>query len=178
MKIPHWYVIKPTFRGEFNCAEEMKALGIEHFLPTYARWTLVRHTKGRRREIVLPLLPGYLFGRLAGDDFTKLHDRRRCRHFDAIVKPLNAPRPVFVDDMAIKQLREKCEAGAFDQGKRRGGDGYIAGDRILIIDGPLAGAIATFKDGKTRPGSVRVIIARMFGSDTVTRIEEAFIEAA
>ncbi|MER8602813.1 hypothetical protein NKH48_03325 [Mesorhizobium sp. M1233] len=177
MSKPHWYVIRPTFRGDFHCALEMEAAGLERFIPTYARWTLVRHTKGRRKEIILPLLPGYLFGRLsmAGDDFSKLH---RCRHFDAIVKPLNAPRPVFVDDKKIEQLRAECEAGLFDQGKRRGGDGYIAGDRIRITDGPLAGTIATFKDGKTRPGSVRVIIARMFGHDTVTRIEEAFIEAA
>lgn len=75
MKAPHWYVIRPTFRGEIRCADEMKAAEIEHFLPMYGRWTLVRHTKGRRKEVRLPLLPGYLFGRLSGDDFTKLHDR-------------------------------------------------------------------------------------------------------
>lgn len=178
MKIPHWYVIRPTFRGESRLADEMKAAKIEYFLPMYGRWTLVRHTKGRRREVRLPLLPGYLFGRLSGDDFTKLHDRRHFRHFDAIVKPLNAPRPVFVDDAKIEQLRAECEAGRFDQGKARSGDGYLPGDRILINEGPLAGTWATFKDGKTKPGCVRVIIARMFGKDTVTRIEEAFIEAA
>ncbi|TIW39536.1 MAG: hypothetical protein E5V72_25910, partial [Mesorhizobium sp.] len=130
MKAPHWYVIRPTFRGEIRCADEMKAAEIEHFLPMYGRWTLVRHTKGRRKEVRLPLLPGYLFGRLSGDDFTKLHDRRHFRHFDAIVKPLSAPRPVFVDDAKIEQLRAECEAGRFDQGKTRSGEGYLPGDRI------------------------------------------------
>lgn len=178
MREPHWYAVRPTIRGEFRARADLEDVGIEHFLPTFKRWTLVRRTKGRRRQTEHPLLPGYLFARLHGDLFSLIHDRDRCPHVVRIVSQTDAtPRPVFVPDKNILALKHLCDIGHFDQGKRSG-DGYVTGDRVLITEGVFAGLTARFKDDKTKPGTVRLILDRMFAGQRDLTVDVEHIQAA
>lgn len=177
MREPHWYAVRPTIRGEFRAAADLEDVGIEHFLPTFKRWTLVRHTKGRRRQTEHPLLPGYLFARLHGEQFSLMFNE--CRNITRIVPHMTEtnPRPVYVQDKMILALKHLCDIGHFDQGKRSG-DGYVRGDRVRITEGVFAGLTARFKDDKTKPGTVRLILDRMFAGQRDLTVDVEHIQAA
>jgi len=179
-----WYVLRAASRGEFKANSELALAGVEHFLPIYRRYSLIRHTKAQRREIVMPLMHGYLFARV---DLQSGHDMAAidgCKHISAMVKPRGADRPVHVDDRAIEQFQQLCAAGKFDQGHKRGGDNrFVDGDRVRIVEAPLAGLVVTFRDTAEgtrvpRIGCVKIILDRMFGAEMETEIEHEWIRAA
>jgi transcription antitermination factor NusG len=178
-----WYALRSTPRGEFRADEELEQAGIERFTPTYKRSTLIRHTKGRAREIVMPLMSGYLFAQL---DFSPRSHHPSlldgCKH---IVEPINiwgTPIPVRANE--LEALRLLCAAGAFDEGKKRGHDNrFRNGDLVRITGGPLMGFTVTFRevaDGSLRPraGHVKVLLERMLGIERMVDVPQEMIEAA
>lgn len=190
MKTPRWYVIRPVARGDNFAEEDLKAVGIEVFKPTFNVYSLIKHTKGQRRVKERLLTPSYLFAKLSGDQFKHvLGDRearrqaamlqRRpmtCPHVHSIYHPPGCNRPMHASATMVEALRELCAQGAFDQGKRAG-DGYLPGERVRITEGPFAGFVARFKDDKAKPGSVRVLLEMLFNEVTAT-VSEDWIEAA
>lgn len=162
-----WYALRISSRGEFRADEELELAGIERFTPTFKRRCLQRYTKGREKEIQLPLLPGYAFACL---DFgphshhpTALED---CKHVIDVLGICGKPVPV--RSAELKQLRLLCDAGAFDQGRARGRDNrFREGQPVRIHGGPLNGLEARFREtcGGMRPraGFVRVVLDRLFG---------------
>src|SRR5271170_4140348 len=58
----HWYAACTSPRHEKRVATQMKGNQLECFLPLYRS---VRHWKDRRKELDLPLFPGYIFIRVA-----------------------------------------------------------------------------------------------------------------
>jgi transcription antitermination factor NusG len=55
---PRWYAIRTRGRSEQTVDSQLCAHGLETFLPTY---TEVHRWSDRRRNITLPLFPGYTF---------------------------------------------------------------------------------------------------------------------
>lgn len=180
IEAPHrrWYVIASTARGQFRLAADLEERKIEAFLPTFKRYTLIRHTKGRRRETIFPLMGRYMFVRVemspASRDVAQVE---ACKNFACWIKPRQAPRPIPARDHLVAELQRLCASGAWDQGKRSG-DGYLPGDRVRIVDGPFAGLTASFKDNKARPGFVRIVLDMMFSGKIPLEIEEGAILAA
>jgi transcription antitermination factor NusG len=61
-EMPRWYAIRTRGRSEQAVDSRLCVHGLETFLPTY---TEVRRWSDRRRNITLPLFPGYTFLRAA-----------------------------------------------------------------------------------------------------------------
>lgn len=182
MKDPRWYIIRPTIRGDFLASKELDAQKIDVFLPTFKIFSLIKHTKGQRRSRTRLLMPTYLFARLSGDQFRHVlgkRDERRspCLHVHSIYRPQNSTKPMWVSDKALEQLRQLCTDGFFDQGKRNG-DGFERGDRVWITDGPLAGTVMRFKDGKAKAGYVRLMVDKLLGKEVVVSVPEESVRAA
>jgi transcription antitermination factor NusG len=57
-----WYALRTRSRHEKRVEEQLRARGIEPFLPQVERW---RQWKDRRKLVVFPLFPGYCFARFA-----------------------------------------------------------------------------------------------------------------
>jgi len=57
-----WYVVYTAARHEKYVSRQLQERCIENFLPTYCS---IRHWKDRRKELDLPLFPGYVFVRLS-----------------------------------------------------------------------------------------------------------------
>ena len=176
-----WHVVQPTWSGDALARAELeelfKGMGMDEetaaarvFMPTYKRFALIRYSKGRRREITLPLTAGYLFVRLSGTDEEASWVQRRPHVNRFLLFPgtvdrrLTLPQDAAGNCKGLDQLREACAAGKFDQGKTRSGSGYLKDDRVLITEGPLAGTVARFKDGRCKQGFGRLIIERLMAS--------------
>jgi transcription antitermination factor NusG len=59
-----WYALRTRYQHEKTVAALLAWKGFETFLPTYRA---VRHWKDRKRQLWLPLFPGYLFVENAAD---------------------------------------------------------------------------------------------------------------
>jgi transcription antitermination factor NusG len=57
-----WYALRTRSRHEKRVEEQLRARGIEPFLPQVERW---RQWKDRRKLVTFPLFPGYCFARFA-----------------------------------------------------------------------------------------------------------------
>lgn len=179
-----WYALRTMSRGEIRAGQELRDAGITEFTPTFKRWTLVRHTKGRAKEVTHALMPGYLFARLDFGPHSHHPSLLESCKLDP-VKPPMAEKPYPVRDKELEQLQRLCAAGAFDQGTRRGHDNrFKDGDMVRITDGPLRGVMVTFRetaDGSLRPraGHVKVMLDRLFGcAGMLVDVEQELVEAA
>ncbi|WP_395451175.1 transcription termination/antitermination protein NusG [Aminobacter sp. UC22_36] len=174
---PKWYVLRPTVRGDRRASVELSEAGINVFMPTFKRFTLVKHTKGQRKETEMLLMPGYLFAQLSIDQTKTVNKHhRKFQHIAQVVRASGTDRAIPVDFKAVEQLRYLCFEGFFDQGK--GSQGFTEGDQVLIIGGPFDNLLATFKGGKVKPGFARLVLEKMLGKDQVVLVPEDLIQAA
>lgn len=141
-----WYLVQCKPREAFRAREHLANQGYETFLPVLRR-EVVRRC---RREVVTePLFPHYLFVLLSdiADNWAPLRSTRgvaRIVRFGEL--PLAVP-----DDLVAGLRTRQVEEG---RGEKDGNVQRLlhVGDRVSIIDGPLAGldAVCAEADGERR----------------------------
>jgi transcription antitermination factor NusG len=122
-----WYAVSTSARHEKCVAWQMTGLGVEHFLPVYKS---LRRWKDRRKELELPLFPGYLFVHIA------LKDRLRVLRIPGVAHLVGTHgKPVHLRDIEIERL----QAGLL-QGNRVAPHPYLRiGRRVRVANGPMTG---------------------------------------
>jgi transcriptional antiterminator RfaH len=134
----HWYLIQCKPRECFRALEHLQNQTFEAFLPTLSREVLRR---GKRATVLEPLFPHYLFVRLSdvADNWAPL---RSTRGVARVVR--FGDLPLQVPDKIVEALRQPV-AGAPEAL-------FLAGDKVQIVEGALAGLDAIFaaSDGDER----------------------------
>lgn len=125
--MPRWYAAYTCANHEKRVAEQLRARGVEHFLPLYAT---VHRWKDRRMRLQLPLFRGYVFVRLP------LAERLRVLEVAGVARLVGfGERAVALPDSEIEVLR-----GALGGGLIAEPHPYLTvGHRVRIRNGPLAG---------------------------------------
>lgn len=124
---PHWYAAYTCANHEKRVAEQLRARGVEHFLPLYAA---VHRWKDRRVHLTLPLFPGYVFVRLP------LIERLRVLRVPSVSRLVGfGEQPTPLPDRDIEALRSGLSAGLCAQPHPF----LTVGRRVRISSGPLAG---------------------------------------
>ena len=123
----HWYAAYTNARHEKYVASQLNDRGLDSFLPLYCS---VRQWKDRRKEIVLPLFPGYVFVCLADNE------RVRVLQIPGVVRFVSFNgRPAPLNDDEIESLKRAMVAGVVAEPHP-----YLKiGRRVRIKRGPLAG---------------------------------------
>lgn len=123
-----WYAAYTCARHEKQVSRQLQDRCLESFLPTFRS---VRRWKDRRKELELPLFPGYVFVRLAG------RDRIRVLQVPGVVRFVSfGGNPVPLDDKEIECLRSGVVNGV-----RAEPYPYLKiGRQVRVKSGPLAGA--------------------------------------
>ena len=142
---PAWYVVHTKSRFENVVFDGLSKKALETFLP---KIRIPSKRRDRKLMIDAPLFPGYLFVRT---------DLNPSEHLE-IVKTVGAVRlignvsgPVPVSDAAIESLKIMVAT----ENPITTGSGFQKGDRVMVINGPLAGVTGTFSHYR---GSDRVIV--------------------
>src|SRR5258708_10402477 len=92
-----WFAAYTSPRHEKHVSQQMERRGIQNFLPLYK---LVRRWKDRRKELELPIFPGYLFVRMA------LRERVSVLQVPGVVQLISFQgRPAPVPDSDIEMLQ-------------------------------------------------------------------------
>lgn len=126
----YWFCVQTRPRSEAQAQEHLQRQGFHCMLPRLRR-TVLRG--GRRKTVLEPLFPRYLF-LCADPDVTSLAPVRSTRGAVGLVR--TAGLPATVPDELIERLRADADSnGVVTLPDRR----LHPGERITITDGPLAG---------------------------------------
>jgi transcription termination/antitermination protein NusG len=121
-----WYAVYTNPRHEKRVEQQGCQRGFECFLPVYKS---VRRWKDRRKELELPLFPGYVFVHLA------LKDRLRILQLPGVIEFVSCgARPAALPESEIEALRNGLHyACAHPYSYLR------LGRRVRVHSGPVAG---------------------------------------
>jgi len=140
--MPCWYVASTRPRHEKVVYDQLLRLRIESFLPVYES---LRQWHDRKKRILLPTFPGYIFVRIPFDE------RRRVLQVAGITRMVEfGGRPAMLPQDELEQLRaalslRKCEPHPY----------FPVGQRVKIISGPLRGLCGVVQ----RARKLRLIIS-------------------
>lgn len=126
-----WYAVHTKSRHEYKVYAGLSQKQLTTFLPEMEVWS---KRKDRKKKIMVPLFPGYLFVEAALDSETHLNILKTFGVVRILGKKLNAePMPVPEDKIkAIQRITaKKVEMFALQYPK--------AGEPAKIMDGPFAG---------------------------------------
>lgn len=154
----HWYAAYTCARHEKRVSQQLQDREIDSFLPLYHS---VRRWKDRRKEVDLPLFPGYVFVHLASED------RLRVLQVPGVVRFVSfSGRPAALEQGEIETLRDGIANGIHAEPHP-----YLkVGRRVRIKNGPLAGMEGILVRKKDR---FRVVISL----DLIMRSVSAEVQA-
>jgi len=141
---PRWYAAYTCANHERRVAAQLAERTVEHFLPLYST---VRRWKDRRKQLELPLFPGYIFVRLA------LRDRLRVLQVPSVVRLVGFNgSPVPLEESEVEAIRTCLE-----RNYRVEPHPYLReGRRVRIRTGALAGTEGILL---RRKGAFRVVLS-------------------
>jgi transcription antitermination factor NusG len=124
--IERWYAVYTNPRHEKRVEQQMRQRGIDCFLPVYRS---VRRWKDRRKELDLPLFPGYIF--------VHLHLKRQLQvlQLPGVVEFVSfGARPAALLESEIAALRDGLHYACAQPHP------YLrVGRRVRVHSGPVAG---------------------------------------
>ncbi|HEX3035449.1 MAG TPA: UpxY family transcription antiterminator [Thermodesulfobacteriota bacterium] len=139
-----WYAVYTIVRHEKTVNSDLTEKSVETFLPLME---VTSQWKDRKKEVQLPLFPGYLFVNI------RLQDRWNVLNTRGVVKVLGVngiPVPVPVEQIdAVKGLLEskfKYEPYPY----------FTQGREVVVINGPLQGVMGKIVE---RRNNYRLIIS-------------------
>lgn len=125
---PSWYAVSTSPRHEKWVACQMRGYDIEYFLPLYKS---VRRWKDRRKELELPLFPGYLFVHIA------LKNRLQVLRIPGVTQLVGSSgRPAPLPEQEMEALRKGLDEGVYAESY----SGLKVGRPVRVKHGPLTGA--------------------------------------
>ena len=143
-----WYAVHTRSRFEQKVYDGILGKSIEVFLP---RIQIMSRRKDRRKKILVPLLPGYVFVYTALDPEEYLN----------ILKTAGVVRLVGFEGKPVPARDEEINSLMILNGTDRTvqNRAYMqAGDRVMVMEGPLKGLIGFYLRHKGEGGKVVVSI--------------------
>lgn len=145
---PRWYALHTRSRFEQVVCNGLRGKSLEVFLP---RVQVMSRRKDRRKKILIPLLPGYVFVQSELDP----HRYWEIIKTIGVVRMVNFKgKPVPANDQEIDSLMildgtdRTVENRSFMQ----------KGDRVMIMDGPLKGLVGFYLKHKNKSEKVVVSV--------------------
>ena len=140
----HWFAAYTSPRHEKHVSRQMARRGIQNFLPLYKS---IRRWKDRRKELELPIFPGYLFVRMA------LRERVSVLQVPGVVQLVSFQgRPAPLDDSEIEMLQRQST----QSGRLQPHPFLTVGRRVRVTNGPMTGMVGILARQKDK---VRVVIS-------------------
>ena len=161
-----WYAVWLRSNYEHTVHRQLSAKGFQPFLPEVQTWS---RRLGMRRAIRTPMFPGYLFVRASLDK----HRYIDLLKVQGVVRVLEDgwTRLTPVPDPEIDAIQQIAAAGVtvFPCAHLRGGE------RVRVLDGPLAGVEGMFVHDKPSRGRL-VVSVDMLGRSIEEEMDAAGVE--
>lgn len=163
--VHNWYAVRTRSNYEFKVNYLLNKRSIATFYPTILKWS---RRKDRKIKVARPLFPGYLFVECAAT----ARDWLEVKKTEGVVNILGtkeAPLPIPVEQIdTVKRI--------VDSGIDPMPHPYLAvGERIVVVDGPLRGAIGIFKRFNDKKGTL-VISVDLLGRSLAAEVDNNVVE--
>jgi len=143
----NWYAVYTRSRHEQKVNDRLTEKNIETFLPLIERWS---RRKDRRKRVLFPLFPGYLFVHALMDNDTRL-DILKTESVVRILRNERGPAPI--PDEQVNGIKVLMKSGISPTPHP-----YLKeGMRVRVADGPLIGIEGIFL--KTKPNKHRLVLS-------------------
>ena len=154
--IGEWFAVHTKSRHEKMVARELQAKQVQCYLPVY--WS-VRRWNDRRKSVLLPLFPGYLFARICRhDQWLILETRGIARILGGSSGPTAIPEKEIIDLETLVESQMPIQPHS----------GLIAGQRVRVIRGPLTGVEGILQNYKS--GHRLVVNVKLLGRSVMVDI--------
>lgn len=163
-----WYAVQVKRYNERRAERHLSPKGISVLLSFIE---VVRRYRTRRKTLLEPLFPGYLFAHMESVEANPQgwHEVRWAPGVRRILGAGDIPVPV--PEEAIDAIRERTRELGFVRPRLQ----YVPGSRVRILHGPLAGLEALFDRPMSRAGRVRVLL-ELLGQQTGVEVDALDLE--
>jgi transcription termination/antitermination protein NusG len=161
----NWYAIHTRSHFEQKVHDGISGKSVEVFLP---RIEVMSRRKDRRKKILIPLLPGYVFVRFEMDPEV----------YWEIVKTVGVVRMVGFMGKPVSAREEEIQSLMILNGTDRTVHNrtYMkSGDRVMIMDGPLKGLVGFYLRHKGQSDKV-VVSIELLQRSLAVEIEDWAVE--
>ena len=160
-----WYAVHTRSRFEMKVFEGFTGKSIETFVP---RIQVMSRRRDRRKKILVPLLPGYVF----------VHFDMRPEVYWDIIKTTGVVRMVSFRGKPVPAKDEEVASLMILDGTDRTvqNRAYVkTGDRVLIMEGPLKGLVGFYLRRKGQSDKV-VVSVELLKRSLAVEIEDWALE--
>ncbi len=160
-----WYALHTRSHFEQKVYDGLRGKSVEAFLP---RIQVISRRKDRRKEIMIPMLPGYVFVR----------SNLEVEEYWKIIKTVGIVRMVGFKGKVIPAKEEEISSLMILDGTNRTvkNRAYMQkGDRVMIMEGPLKGLVGFYLRHRNRTDRIVISIELLHRSLTV-EIEDWALE--
>lgn len=161
----NWYAVRTRSNYEFKVSDILAKKSFETFWPAVLKWS---RRKDRKKKILKSLFPGYLFVECiaAAERWLEI---KKTEGVVNILGNNGVPHPVPYEQ--ISSVRKIVESG-IDPVPHP----YLnIGDKVVVIDGPLKGAIGIFEKFNDKKGTL-VISVDLLGRSLAAEVDNAVVE--
>ncbi len=161
----NWYAVRTRSNYEHKVNFLLAKKSWETFYPTVLKWS---RRKDRKKKIARPLFPGYLFVKCASSPYDWLEIKKT----EGIVNILgNQKIPQAIPQEQIDSVRKIVESGIDPLPHP-----YLnAGDRVVVVEGPLRGAVGIFEKFNDKRGTL-VISVDLLGRSLAAEVDNNLVE--
>lgn len=161
----NWYAVRTRSNYEFKVSYLLNKRSVETFYPTVLKWG---RRKDRKMKVARPLFPGYLFVKCAAT----ASDWLEVRKTEGVVNILGTRQaPLTIPEEQIENVRKIVESGIDPLPHP-----YLnVGERIVVVDGPLRGAIGIFERFNDKKGTL-VISVDLLGRSLAAEVDNNVVE--
>lgn len=163
MEQPQWFAVWTRSRHEQVVRAQLDEKQVTNFLPTLTKWSRWRD---RRKQIEVPLFPGYVFGRFPSSERLMV---LKCAGVVSLVSVNGVPVPI--PDHEVDSIRQLVESTLpYDPCPT-----IKTGTMVEVVHGPLKGVLGRL----TRKGTqARLILAvNLIGQGVSVQVDAADVRA-
>ena len=162
---PKWYAVHTRSRFEQKVYDGISGKSVEVFLP---RVQVMSRRKDRRKKILVPLLPGYIF----------VHFNMNPETYWDIIKTTGVVRMIGFEGKPVPANEEEIASLMILDGTDRTvqNRAYMSrGDRVMIMEGPLKGLVGFYLHHKGQSQKV-VVSVELLHRSVAVEIEDWALE--
>jgi transcription elongation factor/antiterminator RfaH len=160
-----WYALHTRSHFEQKVHDAVNEKSIEVFLP---KIQVMSRRKDRRKKILIPLLPGYVF----------VHFQMSPESYWNIIKTVGVVRMVGFEGKPVPANEEEINSLMILNGTDRtvqNRDYIKKGDRVMIMEGPLKGLVGFYLHHKGQADRV-VVSVELLNRSLEVEIEDWVLE--
>ena len=161
----NWYAVRTRSNYEFKVSYLLNKKSINAFDPTVLKWS---RRKDRKIKVARPLFPGYLFVECPAS----ARDWLEIKKIEGVVNLLGtkgSPLPIPAEQ--IENVKKIVDSGIDPLPHPF----LKAGERVVVVDGPLRGAIGIFERFNDKKGTL-VISVDLLGRSLAAEVDDNVVE--